>query len=222
MTSPSTDCLVSPTISPRPTGVSPDGLEAIHQEDVGLVCWARRLPAGTEEELANWARRSPAAYDEVVPKHRYDLSAATAGVGSPVREWLTRDLSLLVARFMDVTQSTRVRVSFGAVRTDQCRKFHVDYVRFRLITTYSGLGTQWVVEEGVRRDALGRPVEDPHVANEQIVRREEDVRHARPGEVLLMKGALHPCRRGVVHRSPPIEGSRRPRVVLAISTVNAE
>jgi len=41
-----------------------------------------------------------------------------------------------------------------------------------------------------------------------------------PGEVIVMKGALHPNHRGAVHRSPPIEGTGRVRVVLIASTVD--
>lgn len=44
-------------------------------------------------------------------------------------------------------------------------------------------------------------------------------RHAVPGDVIVMKGALHPGHRGAVHRSPPIEGTGRIRVVPIASTV---
>jgi hypothetical protein len=56
-------------------------------------------------------------------------------------------------------------------------------------------------------------------ANTRIVARAESVCHAVAGDVLVMKGALHPFSRGVVHRSPPIEGIRKVRVVLVASSV---
>ena len=48
-----------------------------------------------------------------------------------------------------------------------------------------------------------------------------DVRHASPGDVLVLKGAGQPFQRGAVQRSPPIEVSGAVRVVLTISTLEA-
>ena len=118
----------------------------------------------------------------------------------------------------DVARRARTstcRVSFGAVRSDQCRKFHVDYLQLRLISTYVGPGTEWVVAGDVRRDALSHPSFDPDQANRSIVRREAGVRRAQAGDVLLMKGRLGGD--GLVHRSPPIEALGLVRVVLVVT-----
>jgi hypothetical protein len=97
----------------------------------------------------------------------------------------------------------------------------MDYVRYRLITTYVGPGTEWVPEEAVRREALDHPTDCPCDANKEIVRDPSAIRHAVPGEVIVMKGALHPGRRGAIHRSPAIEGTGRVRVLLIASTVGS-
>ncbi|MCY7293820.1 DUF1826 domain-containing protein [Alteromonas sp. a30] len=36
-----------------------------------------------------------------------------------------------------------------------CPRFHVDKVPFRLVTTYSGIGSQWLPNEQVNREKLG-------------------------------------------------------------------
>jgi hypothetical protein len=167
-----------------------------------------------------WAKRFPAEFDESVSMPNYDLSAATRGLAEPARTWLTMDIAILLARLAHLADARRLRVSFGAVRTDQCRKFHVDYVRYRLVTTYVGPGTEWVPDEAVRREALDHPPDCPCDANKEIVREASAIRHAVPGEVIVMKGARHPNHRGAVHRSPPIEGTGRVRVVLIASTVD--
>lgn len=196
-------------------------LEEIHQGQVNLVSWQRTLPAGLEHALSDWVHRDPATLDMVVPALACDLSHATAGIAAPYCDWLTKDLGLLVERFGELTCSTRVRVCFGAVRTDQCRKFHYDYLRFRLITTYAGPGTEWLPDDAVDWAALAHPVSFPTDANQRIVRRQSAVRRASPGDVLVLKGARQPSRRGTVHRSPPLEASGAVRVVLAISTLDA-
>ncbi|NJM90868.1 MAG: DUF1826 domain-containing protein [Myxococcales bacterium] len=196
-----------------------DATDRLAHGEVNLVSWYRELPCGLDAQLLEWAERSPAQFDEVVDMPTYDLSAATRGLAEPARLWLTADVAVLVARLAHLSDARRLRVSLGVVRNDQCRKFHVDYVRYRLVTTYVGPGTEWVADEAVRRGELDHPLRGSYDANREIVRDASAIRHAVPGEVILMKGALHPSRRGAVHRSPPIEGTGQVRVVLTVSTV---
>ena len=195
-------------------------LEQLRRDDVGLVSWRRELPSGLDAELTDWASRSSPEFDEVLSMPNYDLSAATRGLAEPARGWLIADIALLLARLAHFADARRLRVSLEAVRTNQCRKFHVDHVRYRLVTTYVGPGTEWVPDDAVRREALDHPLDCPCDANKEIVRDPSAVRHAVPGEVIVMKGARHPNHRGAVHRSPPIEGTGRTRVVLIASTVD--
>lgn len=72
----------------------------------------------------------------------------------------------------------------------------------------------------MRREAMERTYDSPDEANRAIVRDMLGVRRARAGDVLLMKGwLLAGPSAGLVHRSPPIEGTGRARVVLAVSTI---
>jgi hypothetical protein len=194
--------------------------ERLARDDVNLVSWYRELPPGLDRQVEEWARRYPAQFDELVYLAKYDLSSATRGLAEPARKWLTMDIALLLARLSHISGAGCLRVSFGAIRTDQCRKFHTDVMRYRLITTYVGPGTEWVPDDAVCREALDHPPDCPCDANKEIVRNASAIRHALPGEVLLMKGDLHPNHRGAVHRSPSLEGSGRIRVVLIANTVD--
>lgn len=205
---------------PRRTDAELEASERLARDEINLVSWHRELPAGLDAQLVEWAKRFPAQFDEIVCMPNYDLSAATRGLEEPARAWLTMDVAVLIARLAHLADARRLRVSFGAVRTDQCRKFHIDYVRYRLVTTYVGPGTEWVPDDALRREALDHPPDCPCDANKEIVRDASAIRHAVPGEVIVMKGALHPNHRGAVHRSPPIEGTGRVRVVLIASTVD--
>ncbi len=202
--------------------VSPEvtALWQLQRDDVNLVSWHRRLPPGLGAELQDWPKRSPAQFDEVVSLAHYDLSGATRGLPGPVGAWLMMDIAMLLARLALVGQSSHLRVCFGVLRSDECRKFHVDQVRYRLVTTYLGPGTEWVPDHAVAREAFSHPVDCPCDANKGIVRDPSTIRHALAGEVIVMKGARHPSRLGAVHRSPPIQGTGRVRVVLSASTVD--
>ncbi len=205
--------------SPRRPDAESEACKRLARDEVSLVSWHRELPPGLDEQLVEWAKHFPAQFDEILCMPNYELSGATRGLGAQARTWLTTDIATLLARFAHVADARRLRVSFGAVRTDQCRKFHVDYVQYRLVTTYVGPGTEWVPDEAVRREALDHPPDCPCDANKEIVRDASAIRHAVPGDVLMMKGGRHATHRGAVHRSPPIEGTGRVRVVLIASTV---
>ena len=209
-----------PGAGPWRTSLEVAVLGQLQQHDVNLVSWRRELPANLDEQLVEWALRFPARFDQIVSMPSYDLSAAVHGLAEPARTWLTTDIAVLLAQLAHLANAPRLRVSFGAVRTNQCPKFHVDYVRYRLMTTYTGPGTEWVPDDAVRREALNHPVECPREANKEIVRDASAVRHGAVGEVLVMKGARHETGRGAVHRSPPIEGTGQLRVALIASTVD--
>jgi hypothetical protein len=204
----------------RGASVEMEASERLARGEVNLASWHRELPSGLDAQLLEWAKRFPAQFDQIVCMPSYDLSAATRGLAEPARAWITRDVAMLIARLAHLAEARRLRVSFGAVRTDQCRKFHVDYLRYRLVTTYVGPGTEWVPDEAVRREVLDHPADCPCDANQEIVRESSAIRHAVPGEVIVMRGALPARHRGAVHRSPPIEGTGRVRVVLIASTVD--
>lgn len=199
--------------------VAMEAIARFLRTDANLVSWRRELPSGLDVQLEEWARRSSAHFDEIITLRRYDLTQATEGLPAPARDWLTRDIRGLLARLAKLAGARRLRVFFGAIRTNQCSKFHTDFVRYRLITTYVGPGTELVPDHAVDRAALEHPADCPCDANTAIVRDAAAVRHAVPGEVLLMRGEI-PDGRGAVHRSPSIQGTGRVRVVLIANTVH--
>jgi hypothetical protein len=201
-------------------GSEPEVLEQICDGDLSVVVWERRLPRGLRDALRGWAAAPGLPRFEGWVTDAAWVDVALQGfVMGPARTFLAQDLRSLVQRFRLLTGSDAVKISFGAVTGDQCRKFHADYQRLRLLTTYLGPGTEWLPEHAVRRDALFEPPVCPVTANQLIVRDPSRVRRARAGDVLLLRGhdGVTGAALGAVHRSPPIEASRKVRVVLAAS-----
>jgi hypothetical protein len=196
-----------------------DILCQIHRPELDLVRWCRPLPEGLSRELDRWSLEPQDEVDRVVSLSGYDLAKVLEGVREPFRGWMLMDVASLIARFCWLTGGQQVRLSLGVVRDDQCRKFHVDRLRFRMLCTYLGPGTEWAPEDIVDREALAHPEDCPCDANSLIVRRPDRIVRAAAGDVLLQKGSLHPERRGSVHRSPPIEEKDTRRVLLTLSTV---
>lgn len=89
---------------------------------------------------------------------------------------------------------------------------HVDHVTLRLITTWRGLGTEWLEESGADRRLLG---------SDQVIRTQAAIHRANTGDILILKGERWPGNSGLgaVHRSPPADGTQQRRVLFACDAV---
>lgn len=110
---------------------------------------------------------------------------------------LVSDVSALACRFATLMHVETVRVRIEALDNDACTRLHADYTDVRLITTYSGPGTDYT--EG----------DDPTAPMLRMS----------TGSIGLFKGRLFgrdhaPC----LHRSPPIAAAGQRRLVLVIDT----
>ncbi|WP_333835220.1 DUF1826 domain-containing protein [Rubrimonas sp.] len=126
--------------------------------------------------------------------------AACDGAGlSPGRErdLLAGDVAALALLFARAARAPMIRLRLDVVRTDSCRKFHVDNVRLRLLCTYRGPGADYgVAPRGETPDRIDR---------------------APRGAAALFRGRRWPGETtGLVHRSPPIEGTGETRLLLVI------
>lgn len=229
---------LSPTSSPTPAPASPkerssaagssfhlgtsrSALRALEAKEVNVAIWQRALPPLVRGAVAGWAAQATPfeAVLRIVDAELAMLQEPLARVADPdARTWLFEDVRSLARELAERAGVARVRVSLGPVRTDQCRKFHVDHLRMRLVTTYAGPGTEWIASEHVERAVLDHPPSCPCDANQQILRAGGEVRRCDAGDVLIMKGARYGgAEPGAVHRSPPIEQLAITRLVLIVS-----
>lgn len=178
---------------------------------VGLALWRRTAPAEIAAALDHLpAERLP--HGRLLTKlgqlgRSVDWLLDNAGLAStPVGAYLRADIAGIAVRFARILGSDLVDLRLEAVAHDACWKFHRDNTRLRLISTYRGPGTQIVAPElaaralGEQRDYRG-PLENlPRFA------------------VAIFKGSrADPPECGIVHRSPPIAGSGRTRLVLCLN-----
>jgi hypothetical protein len=182
------------------------------------------LPRPSDPELEAWLARE-AERDLGVEEHVLGPDGARDLVrvlsDGPCRARLEADVRRWLELFCAITGATKVRASFGLVMDDKCRRFHADFIALRLLCTYTGPGTEWLPQEAVDQEALGRPFACPYEANESIVRDARAIRRARPFDVLVLKGEAYPGAhgRGLVHRSPPLGDTGQRRIVLTLTTL---
>lgn len=185
--------------------VSPHVLTAIRGEDCNLAIWERpakpALATLLESELEDARFAAPLSALET------RLPEELAGCGyadTTARAALIEDILALAEQYAEIMELDAVSVRLAVVTTDSCRKFHADYVKARLITTYVGTGTQWIDAADADRVARG---EEPRA-----------IQTMRAGDVGLFKGKMW-SESPAIHRSPPIEGTDETRLILVLDPV---
>ena len=186
------------------------GLAAVRSRGVALAIWQRALPRGVQRWLdALPATTLPRERILVRPADfRHAVSELLAGSDVPTsahREFLISDMDELVQAFATICNVVSVDARIEGVSDDACWKFHRDCVEMRLITTYRGPATEWVIpEHGEAALSKQRSFPGP-------------IQRLTRGDVAIFKGTKIAGEDGIVHRSPPISGSGTTRLLLCLN-----
>jgi len=182
-------------------------LDVIARPGVAAALWQRPVDPGWQAWINGLA-------PETLPQLRVILhpgrvrdavsdACDVAGLdASAARDWLIEDIAALADRFAGLMRARFLRLRLDVIETDACRRFHIDAVTARLICTYRGTGTQYgiSVDGEVPRRVFTTPT----------------------GVPLVLRGTLWPGNppSGLLHRSPPIEGSGETRLLLVLDPVD--
>lgn len=182
---------------------TPEGIPAIQRPDCAALIWRR-------DPLPRFQTWIDSLAPDQLPKARLVLRPervcdALLGIaqlcGTPdcaERNMLIEDASALAAIFAQVMDAPYLRLRLDVVAQNACREFHIDAVTARLVCTYRGIGTQYGIS------TLGQ---DPkHIATVPT------------GSPIILRGTHWPETplSGLLHRSPPIEGSGETRLLLVL------
>ncbi|MEM6618154.1 MAG: DUF1826 domain-containing protein [Pseudomonadota bacterium] len=187
--------------------LSSEGLAAIKNPGSSAVIWKRKaLP-----RFQNWIDAvAPAKLPRgrvIVPpamvRQAVTKLASRAGLDScQERAMLTDDIVNLAAVFARIMDTPYLRLRLDVIKNNACRKFHIDAVTARLICTYRGHATQY------GNGAMG---EDP-----------DRIHEVPAGSPMILRGTTWPseAKPGLLHRSPPIEGTGETRLVLVLDPIS--
>ena len=196
-------------------GDTPAILSQVLEDDVNLAVWQRQLPAHIEDFGALLlSLNEPLAEaitleisDENVQPDLQSFASAYADLEG--YEGFIADVSWLISAYACLLGAKRVGVRLRVLDKAMCPRFHVDHVPVRLITTYAGIGSQWLREGAIDRSQLGKPQAEPSDAL--------NIRQINCGDVALLKGERWVGNegQGLVHRSPPLQRDER-RLLLTL------
>lgn len=186
---------------------APQDLYHISDRSCGGIIWHRQPLAGFQSWIDGVAPdHLPSARlllrPQAVRVAMTTLCNAAQTPEDPHRTRLIDDIAALADIFADVMQTTFLRLRLEKVTRNACRKFHADAITARLICTYRGPGTQY----GVSHDNT-----DPN-----------RIFTTPTGSPIILRGSRWPesPASGLLHRSPPIEGTGETRLVLVLDPVS--
>ncbi|MEQ1720173.1 MAG: DUF1826 domain-containing protein [Nitrosomonas sp.] len=130
----------------------------------------------------------------------------------PLHKWRNRfvdDILVLTDMFSCLFELKQVGFRLCVLNKSMCPRFHTDKVPCRLITTYTGKGTEWLdwrIDDLSILDACN----SEHLHPDFIYRLDE-------GDIALLKGDKWPEKDslGVIHRSPALSGNEK-RLLLTL------
>jgi hypothetical protein len=143
------------------------------------------------------------------------LPAAARAADPAAAAAFTDDVRELAQMFALLTGASRLGLRLVRLDGPMCPRFHTDFVGVRLLTTYSGTGTEWLEHEHVDRRFLGHRSGGREDHESGLLRPGAVVQRLPLFAVGLLKGEAWPGNRerGIVHRSP---GGREPRILLSL------
>ncbi|WP_314385769.1 DUF1826 domain-containing protein [Pseudomonas brenneri] len=210
--------MLAPVIQLRPVirqtrGETPLALADILDNGVNLALWQRQLPLHIAEFGALLVSlNEPLAESLVVELDSEEAEPNLLGLAAGRRDLegydgFIADVAWLVSAFACLLGAKRIGVRLRLLDKAMCPRFHVDHVPVRLITTYAGIGSQWLREGVMDRRQLSQADAEPSERIEQI--------HC--GEVALLKGEKWRGNEGygLIHRSPALAANER-RLILTL------
>ena len=185
-------------------------LTEVLRDEVNLAVWQRRLPAQVGGFAAALLARGETlaqsmALELATPDSVPDLDGLVAQYADlPGQAAFLADVAWLVRAYACLLDAERIGLRLRVLDKAMCPRFHVDHVPLRLITSYAGVGSDWLEEGAMPRSGLGQAGAEPQ--DETLIR------HLDTGHVALAKGEKWQGNegRGLIHRSPqPPAGQRR-------------
>lgn len=190
-------------------------LGEVLRDEVNLAVWQRQLPAQIRDFATALLAQGEQLGQSIVlelasPESTPNLSGLVEGYSDlPGQLAFLQDLSWLVSAFACLFDIKRIGLRLRILDKAMCPRFHVDHVPVRLITSYAGVGSEWLREGVMLRHRLGDPEAEP--SDTALIER------SKAGHVLLAKGEkwIGNEGSGLIHRSPqPPPGERRLLVTL--------
>jgi len=195
-----------------------DVLAEIYQDEINLATWQRSLSKSVSDAAAKLLESDHTfrISTSVTPDDAFDSLYQILG-GDEAAKTMSDDIAEIVDMFCCLFDLEQVGLRLTTLDKAMCPRFHVDRVPCRLITTYSGIATEWLPHELIDRSKLGMGSNGKPDTESGVYRDQNDIQQLNTGDVSLLKGEswLGNEGGGLVHRSPQVDSDNK-RLVLTL------
>lgn len=200
---------------------TPDILANIYEASCNIAVWKRTLCQSFLAQIASDIHQNPLvnsvlsvsanSIEKDIEKIAFDKP-----YGKQLREYIAQDIDMFCVLF----DAKEVGLRLSTLDRAMCPRFHVDHVPCRFITTFYGVGTQWLPHEKVNREKLGHGSKGLADDISGLYSGQQDIQQLNCGDVALLKGELWDDNEGagLVHRSPALGASEK-RLVMTLDLV---
>ena len=197
-------------------------LSKIYNEEINILIWQRII----NDKLLNASeyvlRKHPElAISEVIKPEEIKNILIQEIDSSQEVACLSKDISEIVKIFCMLFNVNSVWLRLDAIDKPMCPRFHADYLKCRLVSTYKGPATQWIPHNLVNHSKLGSGNEGKSDKESGLFLKDEDIMQLNVGDIGLLKGEAWEGNQGggIVHRSPHSEDSKQ-RLYMTIDFVD--
>jgi len=211
-----------PTIRRASIAENVSVLTDIYREDVNIAVWHNQLSNDIVSNITSIMLENTHLNikTSVTPTCVSEELSACSSILKD-KKALHEYIELLVEMFCTLFEINQVGLRLAILDQAMCPKFHVDNVPCRLVTTFSGVATQWLPHDCVDRTKLGAGSLGLSDEVSGIMQHPDNIQHLAVGDIALLKGEgwynNENC--GLVHRSPAVENNSR-RLLLTLDFIN--
>lgn len=188
---------------------STDGFGGIRAQGCGAVIMHRDPSAAALERLAGLSDAQlpcdrGVLRPDAIRAHVLSLMPVVDAVDVASRDWLVEDIAKLATGFAALMEAPYIRLRLDVIKTNACRRFHIDAVTARLVCTYRGQTTQY---------GYAAPNTEP-----------EEIHSVPQACPVILRGTkwADDAPTGLRHRSPPIEGTGETRLLLVLDPMGTQ
>ncbi|MFT6287117.1 MAG: hypothetical protein ACJA09_001870 [Alcanivorax sp.] len=187
-------------------GDEPSIFTDIYLEETNIVIWRRQLSDTLKHSVDAFLKSNPTFQATMAVTPDSVLSSLSKSLGDTAQLELTENIAELADMFCCLFDLKRVGLRLTALDRAMCPKFHVDKIPCRLVTTFQGVGTEWLPHQGVNREKLGAGSNGKSDDQSGLYKIPHDIQQLNCGEVALLKGEawIGNENAGLVHRSPAL------------------
>lgn len=185
------------------TGYAPEILTRIYQTPIRLCIYKRMM--GTDvKEYAIFLKNTFHAFQitQIVSLQKLNDLLCLSLPQHQYRQSFINDVYTVTEMFACLFGLHRVGFRLCVLNKAMCPRFHADNVPCRLITTYSGTGTEWI-------DGMTSKSVSPGTLNQNL-ESADSIKRLDAGDIALFKGNKWEGDEdsGVIHRSPAVDDMR--------------